>query len=53
MARDDSKIPEEDISSAIQVLERRDLDLLPAGDLSKYGLESAPAWGGVSLISYE
>jgi len=45
MARDDSKIPEEDISSAIQVLERKDLDLLPI-DVSNYGPGSAPAWGG-------
>jgi hypothetical protein len=46
MARDDSKIPEEDISSAIQVLERKDLDLLPVVDLSNYGTGSGPAWGG-------
>lgn len=52
MARDGSKIPGEDISSAIQVLERKDLDLLPVVDLSNYGSGGTPAWGGVSLISY-
>jgi hypothetical protein len=45
MARDDSKLPEEDIRSAIQVLERKDLDLLPI-DVSNYSPGSAPAWRG-------
>ena len=48
MARaNNSKIPKDDINNAIQVLERRDLDLSPDTDISGYtSAGSSPAWGG-------
>lgn len=47
MARDNHNTPDDNVNTAIQVLERRDLDLLPVTDLSGYVKTStAPAWGG-------
>jgi len=47
MARDNNKTSDDDITSAVQVLERRDLDLVTDIDLSGLAKSaSAPAWGG-------
>lgn len=40
-------MPDDNINNSIQVLERRDIDLLPTTDLSNYiNTGSSPPWGG-------
>lgn len=47
MTRDNHQTPDDDVNKAIQVLERRDLELLSAADLSGYvNASTAAAWGG-------
>jgi len=50
MARDSNKTPDDNIISAVQVLERRDLDLVTDIDLSGYAKSGSPAaWGGAQF----
>lgn len=50
MARDNNTAPDDEITSAVQVLERRDLDLVTDIDLSGYAkLGSSAAWGGAQF----
>lgn len=47
MAREDNKTSDDDITNAIQVLERRDLEVLPVTDLSGFSKTvGASVWGG-------
>lgn len=49
MARD-NKAPDDDITSSVQILERRDLDLVTDIDLSGFAKSaSSPAWGGAQF----
>ena len=50
MARDNNKAPDEDINSAVQVLERRDLEFTTEIDLSSYTKSgTSTAWGGAQF----
>jgi hypothetical protein len=47
MTSSNNKTPDDDITSSVQILERRDLDFLTDIDLSGFAKSaSAPAWGG-------
>jgi hypothetical protein len=50
MARDNNKTPDDDITRSVQILERRDLDLVTNIDLSNYTQSgSSNAWGGAQF----